>query len=156
MPSALKIGAGARSERRSEWESGFAGKLAGSGFGEYAVITRLEEFGQPNGILHSFHVHASGKTEAAPVHQRGAHADLAVALNLGPQTCVVQGIVFQQLDRSYNGRYGASASGQRGISVLKNPFEGFDVRSVTFPIHGFGPSAAVHEEYGNPHKGKPP
>lgn len=45
LPSAFKIGTGARSEGRSERESGFAGKLAGSGFGQYAVIARLEEFG---------------------------------------------------------------------------------------------------------------
>ena len=42
------IGAGAWREGRGERESAFAGKLAGAGFGQHAVSTRLEEFGQPN------------------------------------------------------------------------------------------------------------
>jgi hypothetical protein len=65
---------------------------------------------------------------------------------LDPKPALYRGSFSNSSDRSYDGPYGTSASGQQGIGLLENPFEGFDVGSVTFLIHGFGADAAVNEE----------
>ena len=119
-PRGVKGEAKGSSRSRANWRA--------PGFGQHAVSTRLEEFGQPNGLLHSLDVHASGKAPAPAVHQRCAHADPAVALELGSQTGVVEGSFSNSPTARTDGCYSTPAAVEQGIGLLENPLEGISRR----------------------------